>query len=113
MATRIIGALESLQLNTANPRDWIERFDLFAAANQLLGAIPVLQEDNGNQEAVNVANKANTAVFLSHVDAKVYSLLKSLCNPDNVIDKTIKELQDTYINHVDHQVSAKIPVLGA
>ena len=70
MATRIIGSLEVLATNIPNPRDWIERFDLFAAANQLLGDVPAMEANNANAVAVNAANKVFDWIMTNLVDCK-------------------------------------------
>ena len=94
MATRIIGNIEQLTTKTHSIREWFERFDSFVAANQLFVAVPELQAENANAQAVATAHKANTATFLAYCSGDVYSTLKSLLNPALPQAKTVDQLKE-------------------
>ena len=100
MATRIIGYLELLTAEEKNLRQWFERYELFSRANRLLTDVPALAEDRSNAEAVNTATQANTAVFLSYLNGSMYSLLKSLANPDEIDKLAYSTLKTLIVNHL-------------
>ena len=99
MATRIIGTIELLHIE-ADCRSWFERFELFCSVNNFFTTVPDLADDQSNQAEVTAAKRANTAVLLSNVNAEMYELLKSLCNPETISQCDYQVLKTRLVDHL-------------
>ncbi len=93
----MIGTLESLSPNTRKPKQWFTRFSIFSRTNKLL----TTPAEGAQPEAVTAANKDNTSLLLTYMDSQMFSLVNSLVSPDNILDKTIEELETVICEHLE------------
>ena len=99
MATRIIGNIATLTVQTGQPRQWFERFNMFVSTNKLFSRVSTSSDNN--QDNVAAANRENVSVFLSNCSAEIYSSMKSLANPGDPSSKTFEELKNLLCNHLE------------
>ena len=69
---------------------------MFALTNELLATVP----EEGDEEIAR-SNTKNTQLLLTYVDSNMYSLIKSLCSPDNPTTKTINQIRTAVCDHIN------------
>ena len=81
----VLGRIDSFDLKTDNITEYIERVEQYFIANDVTD------------------EKKQTAIFLTVVGNKMYSLLKNLLAPESPAGKTVNTLSETLIDHLKPQ----------
>ena len=99
MATRI--KCSKLSLQTEAIEDWFEQWILIATLENVVEPDPLGANATAQRIADNNAAHANVCRhFLTSIETPVYTLLKSLVSPDDLMTKHFSELKDLLINHL-------------